>query len=88
MKISDQVALAAKNLSRRKGRTLVHFYPLTGRTHQLRVHAAHPLGLNAPIVGDALYGHPADRLCLHAEALEFTHPVTGKHVRIEKKAPF
>lgn len=75
-------------VARREGRTLVHFYPLTGRTHQLRVHAAHPLGLNAPIVGDALYGHPADRLCLHAEALEFTHPVTGKHVRIEKKAPF
>ena len=75
-------------VARREGRTLVHFYPLTGRTHQLRVHAAHPLGLNAPIVGDVLYGHPADRLCLHAEVLEFTHPVTGKHVRIEKKAPF
>jgi tRNA pseudouridine32 synthase / 23S rRNA pseudouridine746 synthase len=56
------------------GNTLVHFYPLTGRTHQLRVHAAHPLGLNTPIVGDDLYGKRADRLYLHAAELEFLHP--------------
>ena len=60
------------------GTWLVDFFPLTGRTHQLRVHAAHPLGLNAPIVGDRLYGgklHP--RLLLHAAEIRFTHPVTG-----------
>ncbi|MBE0585929.1 MAG: RluA family pseudouridine synthase, partial [Desulfofustis sp.] len=56
----------------------VEFTPLTGRTHQLRVHAAHPRGLNAPIVGDALYGtgHPGQRLLLHASYLAFYHPAT------------
>lgn len=68
--------------------TLVAFYPETGRTHQIRVHAAHPQGLDCPVVGDRLYGRPADRLYLHAEALEFVHPVTGKILRIEKKAGF
>lgn len=75
-------------IEHRKGRTLVSFYPLTGRTHQLRVHSAHSLGLNAPIVGDELYGKKADRLYLHAEYLEFKHPVSGKIIRIEKKADF
>ena len=56
--------------------TTVHFWPVTGRTHQLRVHAAHPEGLNAPIVGDDLYGQPGSRLHLHAETLSFTHPVS------------
>ena len=69
-------------------RTLIAFYPLTGRTHQLRVHAAHTEGLHCPILGDELYGRKADRLYLHAECLEFVHPVTGKHIRIEKKADF
>lgn len=68
--------------------TRVHFYPVTGRTHQLRVHAAHPAGLNAPIVGDDLYGTPADRLYLHAEYLELTHPVTGARIIVEAKAEF
>ena len=55
------------------------FHPLTGRTHQLRVHAAHPSGLGRPIKGDLLYGGtPADRLYLHAESLSFTHPTSGK----------
>lgn len=55
------------------------FHPLTGRTHQLRVHAAHPSGLGRPIKGDLLYGGtPADRLYLHAEALSFTHPTSGE----------
>ena len=67
--------------------TLIAFYPLTGRTHQLRVHAAHPLGLNVPIMGDELYGKPADRLYLHAEFLEFRHPVTGKTIHIEAPVP-
>ncbi len=59
------------------GRTFISFIPKTGRTHQLRVHSAHPLGLNAPIVGDELYGRKADRLYLHAEYLGFIHPVSG-----------
>ena len=55
------------------------FHPLTGRTHQLRVHAAHPSGLGRPIKGDLLYGGtPADRLYLHAESLSFTHPTSGE----------
>ena len=70
------------------GRTLIAFYPETGRTHQLRVHAAHPEGLNCPIVGDPLYGQPANRLYLHAERLEFRHPVTGQRLQIQKEAPF
>ena len=70
------------------GRTRVAFFPLTGRTHQLRVHAAHPSGLDAPIVGDMLYGKAADRLYLHAESLSFTHPVTGERLTIEKAADF
>ena len=69
-------------------RTLVALYPETGRTHQLRVHAAHPDGLNCPIVGDPLYGQPSDRLYLHAERLEFKHPVSGKYMHIQKEAPF
>ena len=69
-------------------RTRIAFYPRTGRTHQLRIHAAHPLGLHCPIIGDELYGEKADRLYLHAEYLEFTHPITGKTVRITKEAEF
>lgn len=66
------------------GDNLVELSPLTGRTHQLRVHCAHPDGLASPIVGDRLYGttnHP--RLCLHAEYLEFRHPTTGKRLKVE-----
>lgn len=73
----------------------VRFYPLTGRTHQLRLHAAHHDGLNAPIVGDDIYGDgecadcQADRrLCLHAERLEFDHPATGHRMEIICKAEF
>lgn len=69
-------------------RTRIVFYPRTGRTHQLRIHAAHPLGLHCPIIGDELYGEKADRLYLHAEYLEFTHPITGETVRITKEAEF
>ena len=75
-------------LERRGERTRVAFRPLTGRTHQLRVHAAHPLGLGAPIVGDRLYGHPDRRLFLHAEALAFRHPATGERVSFARPAPF
>ena len=71
-----------------KERTLIHYYPETGRTHQLRVHSAHPDGMNCPIVGDPLYGQPADRLYLHAEYLEFRHPITGEWKKVQTKLPF
>ncbi|WP_455517238.1 RluA family pseudouridine synthase [Leyella stercorea] len=62
-----------------KSLTLVHLYPKTGRTHQLRVHCAHPQGLACPILGDPLYGtERADRMCLHAAELTFRHPITGE----------
>ena len=67
----------------KKGKTKVYFYPITGRTHQLRVHAAHPLGLKTPIVGDDLYGKKGSRLHLHAESIEFTHPSSGEKMRIQ-----
>ena len=64
-------------------------YPHTGRTHQLRVHCAHREGLNAPILGDPLYGcEKAPRLYLHAESIRFTHPLSGKEIFIERKADF
>ena len=75
-------------MDQKNGQTRIAFFPLTGRTHQLRVHAAHPLGLNCPIVGDELYGRKAERLYLHAEYLEFIHPVSGQRMVIEKKAEF
>ena len=62
------------------GTVFVDFYPLTGRTHQLRVHSAHPEGLNAPILGDRLYGEPGNRLMLHAAEISFPHPVTKKEM--------
>ena len=75
-------------ISRADGRTLVNFYPETGRTHQLRVHAAHHLGLNCSIVGDNLYGKPAERLMLHAAEIEFTHPKTQQKINITAIVPF
>jgi tRNA pseudouridine32 synthase/23S rRNA pseudouridine746 synthase len=68
--------------------TRVFFYPHTGRTHQLRVHAAHVLGLNAPIVGDDLYGVKNKRLMLHANQLIFTHPKTKEVITIDCPAEF
>lgn len=70
------------------GITRIHFWPLTGRTHQLRVHAAHQLGLNAPIVGDDLYGTSDKRLHLHAAYIAFTHPVTKKRMEFEVAEDF
>jgi len=75
-------------IERKDNKTLVHFYPITGRTHQLRVHAAHHLGLNTPIVGDDLYGNKADRLYLHAESITFQHPVTRETQTISIKIDF
>ena len=68
--------------------TRIAFYPETGRTHQLRVHSAHPNGLDCPILGDPLYGQAADRMYLHAEQLEFRHPYTWQVIRLKKEAPF
>lgn len=68
--------------------TRIHFYPITGRTHQLRVHAAHKNGLNAPIVGDDLYGKKQNRLHLHAEAIEFIHPISKEKMSFTVKANF
>ena len=75
-------------LERRGGRTLVEFRPLTGRTHQLRLHAAHAEGLAAPIVGDALYGARDVRLCLHAAYIAFSHPKTGQMMAFENLFDF
>lgn len=77
-----------KVIEKNETTTKVHFWPLTGRTHQLRMHAAHKLGLNASIVGDDLYGTAAERLHLHAASLEFIHPKTKEIVKFEIKEDF
>ena len=77
-----------KTIEVKNGKTKVHFYPITGRTHQLRVHASHSLGLYTPIVGDDLYGTKADRLHLHAEYIQFEHPVTKEVMEILVEAEF
>jgi tRNA pseudouridine32 synthase/23S rRNA pseudouridine746 synthase len=71
-----------KVLSSENGQTRILFYPHTGRTHQLRVHAAHHLGLNCPIKGDDLYGKKADRLHLHAASLGFYHPHSNEWMEL------
>lgn len=75
-------------IERKEGKTKVYFYPITGRTHQLRVHAAHSKGLNAPIVGDDLYGIKGERLHLHAEKITFVHPVNGESITLGIEADF
>ena len=75
-------------IERKDGKTKVYFYPITGRTHQLRMHASHPLGLNTPIVGDDLYGTKSNRLYLHAEQIEFKHPTTYETVCFQVKEQF
>ena len=77
-----------KVIDRSNNTTRIHFFPVTGRTHQLRVHSAHHLGLNRPIVGDELYGSKANRLYLHAEWLAFQHPINDKLVEFEFEASF
>ena len=72
----------------RNNQTLVYFYPITGRTHQLRVHASHELGLKTPIVGDDLYGSKANRLHLHAESLTFIHPISKEELVITAPSEF
>ncbi|SOU87181.1 conserved hypothetical protein [Tenacibaculum dicentrarchi] len=72
----------------KNNKTRVYFYPITGRTHQLRVHAAHHLGLNSPIIGDVLYGVTANRLHLHAEKISFKHPITKQELYFSSAVPF
>lgn len=69
------------------GKSFVKFWPVTGRTHQLRVHAAHPQGLNAPIEGDLLYGKLSGRLMLHAHTIKFYHPVSGAVMELSATVP-
>ncbi len=75
-------------IQRENGKTRVYFYPITGRTHQLRVHAAHKDGLNTPIIGDDLYGTKTNRLHLHAEYIEFLHPLTNEKMSFRVEAEF
>lgn len=75
-------------ITQRETTTTVYFYPITGRTHQLRVHAAHKNGLNTPIIGDDLYGIKSNRLQLHAEFIEFVHPSTKKRIHFTVPAEF
>ena len=73
-------------ISTADGKTEILLYPLTGRTHQLRVHCAHADGLATPILGDTLYGHPTGgRMYLHAEYVSFHHPLTGKRMELESR---
>lgn len=77
-----------EKISTINGRSKLYLYPRTGRTHQLRVHCAHHLGLNLPMVGDGLYGEKADRLHLHAERLEFEHPYSKERLTFSAEAEF
>lgn len=77
-----------KKIEVKDNKTKVYFYPITGRTHQLRVHASHELGLKTPIVGDDLYGKKANRLHLHAEQLTFRHPISKKEMTLSVEAEF
>ncbi|MCQ2334452.1 MAG: RluA family pseudouridine synthase [Paludibacteraceae bacterium] len=70
------------------GRICVDLFPHTGRTHQLRVHCAHPLGLGRPITGDRLYGQAGERLLLHAAEIRFPHPISGRMMQFVVPAPF
>ena len=81
-KIEDVIIYGGKECA------VVCFEPVTGRTHQLRIHAASNEGLNSPIAGDALYGSSGERLMLHAESISFEHPVNGKNITITAPCDF
>lgn len=70
------------------GVTRIQLNPITGRSHQLRMHCAHKEGLNTAIVGDNLYGKKGTRLHLHAEFIQFIHPATKKKMKFSAKANF
>lgn len=73
-----------------RGKSRIRFLPLTGRTHQLRLHSSHPLGLGIPILGDALYGNgqEGDKMFLHACRLTFFHPVSHEKLQFICEADF
>ena len=79
-----------KKMGREESGSRIEFTPLTGRTHQLRLHSAHPLGLGLPIVGDSLYGKgkDGDTMLLHATSLQFFHPENKKSIKFESSPPF
>ncbi len=79
-----------KKLGIENGKTRIAFHPITGRTHQLRVHSAHPKGLGIPIVDDPLYGNGdlPGKMKLHACELTFTHPTTGEKMTFTAPVPF
>ncbi len=79
-----------KKLSVENGQSRIHFFPVTGRTHQLRLHSAHPKGLGFPIVGDCLYGTGTDYVSmkLHAAFLAFNDPITGERLEFNSEIPF
>ena len=87
--VHGKPAVTRYRVLERSGQTTrIAFFPQTGRTHQLRVHAAHPDGLGCPIRGDQLYGRPSDRLYLHAEQVQLAHPVTGQRLTLKVPVPF
>ncbi len=75
-------------IEEKHGKTKLFLYPITGRTHQLRMHCAHPDGLNIAIVGDGLYGTSASRLHLHAQRLSFKHPINKEELVFEVAEDF
>ena len=86
--VTDYEFLPEQSAAREGGGILVALYPQTGRTHQLRIHCAHPDGLGCPIVGDELYGTKGSRLMLHAAEIWFTHPVTRASMHLESTPAF
>lgn len=86
--VDDDYGREAVSIYKKVANDRLWLWPKTGRTHQLRVHCAHQLGLNDPIKGDSLYGTPSTRLYLHAEQLTFQHPTNGRQMSFTAKAPF
>ena len=79
-----------RRISVENGITRIHFQPITGRTHQLRIHSAHPKGLGLPILDDPLYGNGGDpgKMKLHANNLSFDHPGTSERLTFTSPVPF
>ena len=79
-----------KKIGIENGKTRILFTPLTGRTHQLRLHSSHQKGLGVPIIGDRLYGtgKEGDQMMLHASYLEFNHPEKGERISFSSLPPF
>ena len=87
-KQSEEAAQGKQSEETALGRAVVALYPQTGRTHQLRIHCAHPDGLGCPIVGDELYGTKGERLMLHAAEIWFRHPITKEAMHLVSPPPF